>query len=467
MTVPDWVQDAVFYHIFPDRFHNSQTANDPVNIQPWGSEPTIRGFQGGDLRGITDKLPYLLDLGINAIYLNPIFSSSSNHRYHTNDYYEIDPTLGTIDDFHDLLDKVHSHNMHLILDGVFNHSGRGFFAFNDILENNAESRYKDWYYVNGFPLDAFSDGEATRYEAWWSIKALPKFNTKNPAVREYLMKVTRYWIEQGADGWRLDVPGEIDDDSFWAEFRQVVKAANPDAYTVGEIWEVNPRWVGDQHFDGLMHYPWRVSVLDMLRSKITIAQYAEQVEGYINTYPRENVFAMYIPLGSHDTKRLFTKLKEDVARVKLAMLLQFTYPGAPGIYYGDEIGMAGEKDPFNRRAFPWSEDSWNREIRSYEKDLVALRKKLVSLRRGEYLRVFLDEEVGAYAFARKHSDEVTLVVINARDSTSMAQIPVSQLGWGDQSLVDQVGSAGAYPVKDGVIEVRLPPWSGVILAQNT
>lgn len=467
MPIPNWVPDAVFYHIFPDRFHNSQTANDPVNIQPWGSEPTIRGFQGGDLRGIIDKFDYLLHLGINAIYLNPIFSSASNHRYHTNDYYSIDPTLGTMEDFYDLLKKVHSHDMHLILDGVFNHSGRGFFAFNDILENDAESRYKNWYHVNGFPLDAFGEGAATRYEAWWSIKALPKFNTSNPAVRQYLMDVARYWIEQGADGWRLDVPGEIDDDSFWAEFRQVVKKANPDAYTVGEIWEVNPRWVGDEHFDGLMHYPWRVSVMDMLNNKLPLSEYAHQVEDYLNIYPQENIFAMYIPLGSHDTKRLITKLKGNVAKVKLAMLLQFTYPGAPGIYYGDEVGLEGEKDPFNRKAFPWDENTWNDEIRTYLKGLIALRKKLVSLRRGDYLRIYLDEKTGAYAFARKYDHETSLVLININENTSMIRIPVAELAWPDGVVVQQLDSSAYYHVSEGMIDVRLAPWSGVILTLKT
>ncbi|MGD2028087.1 MAG: alpha-amylase family glycosyl hydrolase, partial [Anaerolineales bacterium] len=254
MSVPYWVQDAIFYQIFPDRFARSESATDHPHLLAWGSTPTVRGFQGGNLRGIIDKFDYLLDLGVNALYLNPIFSSSANHRYHTNDYYIIDRTLGTLQDFHALLDIAHSNGMRVVLDGVFNHSGRGFFAFADLLDNGPESRYKEWYYINGFPLDAFGGGKAIKYKAWWDIKDLPKLNANNPDVWNYLMGVSKYWIEQGADGWRLDVPAEIDNDDFWAEFRRVVKQVNPDAYTVGEIWDGDPRWVGDEHFDGLIHY---------------------------------------------------------------------------------------------------------------------------------------------------------------------------------------------------------------------
>jgi len=169
---------------------------------------------------------YLLDLGVNAIYLNPIFLSSSNHRYNTTDYYQIDLKLGTMKDFKVLLDVAHRNQVRVILDGVFNHCGRGFFAFNDILENQASSPYKSWFHINRFPVNAYSPGDAKDYVAWWKFKSLPKLNTGNPRVRKYIFDVARYWIEQGIDGWRLDVPNEIDDDSFWAEFRRIVKETN-------------------------------------------------------------------------------------------------------------------------------------------------------------------------------------------------------------------------------------------------
>jgi cyclomaltodextrinase len=233
MSVPYWVQDAVFYHIFPDRFANGDTSNDPPNTQPWGALPNRWDFQGGDLRGIIQKLDYLLDLGITALYLNPIFLANSNHRYNTADYFQIDPRLGNLDDFHALLKAAQTNGIRIILDGVFNHCGRGFFPFVDVLENQQHSAYQDWFHIKQFPVQAYSPDKSETYLGWWGLNSLPKLNTDNIHVRRYLFDVARYWIEQGIDGWRLDVPNEINDDSFWAEFRHVVKAANQDAYLVG------------------------------------------------------------------------------------------------------------------------------------------------------------------------------------------------------------------------------------------
>ncbi|HEY5271183.1 MAG TPA: alpha-amylase family glycosyl hydrolase, partial [Anaerolineales bacterium] len=220
MPPPYWVQDAIFYQIFPDRFANGDPTNDPPNLQKWGSTPTVWGFQGGDLRGIIQHFDYLLDLGITAIYLNPIFAATSTHRYNTSDYYQIDPKLGTLADFRALLDTAHRNDVRLVLDGVFNHVGRGFFAFVDVLENGENSPYKGWFHIKDFPLDAYDGGQPENYLGWWNHKDLPKLNTSNKQVRKYIFDVARYWIEQGIDGWRLDVPNEIDDDGFWAEFRR-------------------------------------------------------------------------------------------------------------------------------------------------------------------------------------------------------------------------------------------------------
>ncbi|MEW6651206.1 MAG: alpha-amylase family glycosyl hydrolase, partial [Chloroflexota bacterium] len=229
MQIPDWVKDAVFYQIFPDRFANGDLTNDPPNVQPWGEIPDAFHFQGGDLAGIEQRLDYLQDLGINALYLNPIFLSPSTHRYNTVDYYCIDPKLGSRQDFRRLLRRAHRKGMRIILDGVFNHCGRGFFAFNDLLENGSNSPYQDWFHIKKFPLHAYGPGKSSRYEAWWGYKSLPKFNTHAPAVRRYILDVARHWIDEGIDGWRLDVPNEIDDDTFWAEFRYAVKKGNPQA----------------------------------------------------------------------------------------------------------------------------------------------------------------------------------------------------------------------------------------------
>lgn len=464
MSVPYWVQDAIFYQIFPDRFANGDPSNDPPNVQPWGAPPTNWHFQGGDLRGIIQQFDYLLDLGITALYLNPIFHSTSNHRYNTLDYYKIDPKLGDMQDFRALLDLAHRNGVRVILDGVFNHCGRGFFAFVDVLENQEYSPYKDWFHILHFPVDAYSDGESKDYLAWWGFRSLPKFNTDNPQVRRYLFNVARYWIEQGADGWRLDVPNEIDDDTFWEEFRYTVKSVNQDAYLVGEIWTVDKRWVGEKHFDGLMHYPFRDCLLRLLYAgTLDASQCAARLETFLTIYPRPNAYAMYLPLGSHDTERVMTKLDGDVNKVKLAFLVQFAYPGAPAIYYGDEIGLEGNKDPDCRRAFPWDQSRWNHELRNWVKKLITLRKRHVVLRRGDYRNLLVDQRRSCYAFARTLGDETVVVVINAGSVQRHVRLSVGGLGWADGRILRNLLGREEYLVSGDRVTVTLPPWSGVWL----
>lgn len=253
IETPQWVRHAIFYQIFPDRFAKSARVPKPSNLERWEDPPTHYGFKGGDLLGIVERLDYLQDLGINAIYLCPIFQSTANHRYHTHDYYRVDPILGGDAAFRTLLDEAHRRDIRIIIDGVFNHASRGFYQFNHALENGAASPYLDWFYIKGFPLHAY-EGKPVNYEAWWGIPALPKLNTSTPAVREFIFGVAEHWIRFGADGWRLDVPGEIDDDEFWREFRRRVKAVNPDAYLVGEIWHPAHRWLQGDQFDAVMNY---------------------------------------------------------------------------------------------------------------------------------------------------------------------------------------------------------------------
>jgi len=467
MTTPYWVQDAIFYEIFPDRFANGDPDNDPPNVQPWGSPPTIHGFQGGDLRGILRRFDYLLELGVTALYLTPIFQAPSTHRYNTTDYYKIDPKLGSLDDFRALLDAAHRNNMRVVLDGVFNHCGRGFFAFSDLLENGENSPYKDWFHIQRFPLDAYTPGEAENYLAWWKFKSLPKFNTKNPQVRQYILDVARYWIEQGADGWRLDVPNEIDDDAFWEEFRHAVKSANRDAYLVGEIWTADPRWADDRHFDGLMNYPLRDALLRLLYAgTLDMPHFVEKAEGLLKSYPRENVYAMYLPLGSHDTERLFTKVERSTEKAKLAFLFQFAYPGAPAIYYGDEIGLEGEKDPDCRRAFPWDRSKWNMELYQWVKTLIALRKRYPSLRRGDFRRLLADNSNGHYVFARTLGEEKIVIAINAGPHIQKIDVPLASLGWQDGRPLRGLLDSQEYAISGGHLTLSLHPWSGAWVGER-
>lgn len=465
MSVPEWVQDAIFYQIFPDRFANGNTDNDPPNVMKWGDPPTSWGFQGGDLLGILRKFDYLLDLGINAIYLNPIFQATSNHRYNTLDYYHIDPKLGTMEDFRSLIELAHKNQVRIILDGVFNHCGRGFFAFNDILENQEYSAYRDWFHINHFPVEAYTWGGAIDYVGWWGMKSLPKFNTGNPRTRQYLLDVGRYWIEHGADGWRLDVPNEINDDSFWGEFRHVVKSANPEAYLVGEIWTADPRWVGEGHFDGLMNYPIMDALSGYLGTQsLDATQFGEKVGGMLTLYPHENAFAMYTPLDSHDTARILTQMGNNMDKTRLAYMFQFAYPGAPAIYYGDEIGLVGGKDPGCRGAFLWEETRWNTELRNFIKILVKLRKGHIALRRGDFITIELSNRPNCYAFTRKANDDIVLIIMNASPSEIKVDLNIEKTGWEDGKVVtDLITPGNQFTVANGSIEIGLPAWGGVWL----
>lgn len=463
MSVPFWVEDAIFYQIFPDRFANGDPNNDLPDMEPWDSAPTSHGFKGGDLRGIIQNIDYLLDLGINAIYLNPIFQATSNHRYNCSDYFKIDPKLGTMHDFHALLEVAHDNDVKVILDGVFNHCGRGFFAFNDVLENQENSLYKDWFHVLNFPIDAFSPGDAQDYLSWWKYKSLPKFNVANPATRQYLLDVARYWVDQGADGWRLDVPNEIDDDDFWYSFRKVVKQANPEAYIVGEIWEANPRWVGDEHFDGLMNYPAREAIIYFLTGKINASQFLERISRLVTLYPRENAYANFLPLSTHDTERIWTVLGNDRGKVEQSFLLQFALPGAPSIFYGDEIGLEGGKDPDCRKSFIWDKETWNNDLRDFVQKLIHLRKAQPALRRGNFTKLLSEDSRGCAVFARTLGQDKILVALNASATRKTVRIPVGELGFEDGYILHNLIGAGEYIVAGADLSLTLPAGGGSLL----
>lgn len=381
MSFPNWTKDAVFYQIFPDRFCRSAKYKAVGKFVDWDTLPTRENMFGGNLAGICEKLEYIASLGVNAIYLCPIFKSNSNHRYHTVDYFEIDPVLGTLKDFDTLVSKAHKLGLRVILDGVFNHCSRGFFQFNSLMELGKNSPYVDWFHVHGWPLHAYSG--KPNYDCWWGYPALPKFNTDNPDVRDYLFSVGEYWMKRGIDGWRLDVPNEIDDDSFWQEFRRRIKAINPDAYIVGEIWDEPSRWLQGDQFDGVMNYPLRKAVLAYLfdEKPIDLAEFAKRLR---EAFPEGRFGVQMNLLGSHDTIRLASLPCSNLQRVKLALALLFFLPGAPCIYYGDEIGMLGGKDPDNRRSFPWDKfaEMQKAPVYDYLKGLIALRNKERVLRDG-------------------------------------------------------------------------------------
>jgi glycosidase len=464
MTVPPWVYDAIIYQIFPDRFANGDSDNDPPNVHPWGAEPTLWHFQGGDLQGVLQHFDYLLDLGVTTLYFNPIFKATANHRYNTYDYMVIDPRLGTLEDFQALLRHAHKHGVRILLDGVFNHCGRGFFAFNDVLENQEHSHYKEWFHIKRFPVRAYGPGKAEDYLAWWDIKSLPKFNTDNPDVRQYLMEVARHWTEQGIDGWRLDVPNEIDDDSFWAEFYEVVKGINPGAYLLGEIWDVDPRWVGAGHFDGLTNYPLRQALRAfLLDQSLSPSAFLAEVERITAAYPWEHTLANVSLLGSHDTRRLWRLCDGHVDRILSLYFLVFTLPGVPHIYYGDEVGLDGGKDPDNRRAFPWDPARWNERVRQGVKDLISLRRRSSALRRGRFKMLAADDALGTLAFLRGSREERVLVALNRSPEGVQWTLTLRGEGLEQAAGLRDLRRGDVLQVREGRVVLDLPPAQGRVL----
>lgn len=478
-TTPEWVKDAVFYQIFPDRFARSEAVPKPSNLEPWDSPPTTYGFKGGDLMGVVEHLDYLEDLGITAIYLNPIFQSAANHRYFTHDYYQVDPILGGNTAFRRLLDEAHRRGIRVILDGVFNHTGRGFFQFNHILENGPASPYVDWFHVKGFPLNAYSG--QPNYQCWTDAPALPEFNTDNPQVHKFIFDVVRYWTQQGIDGWRVDVPSCIDDDAFWQEFRHTVKAANPEAYIAGEIWGEATRWLQGDQFDAVMNYLFTRACIgffvgDRLDGELVAGMdyapipsldapaFSQHIEELLVLYPWEVTLAQLNLLDSHDTARFLTLAGGNVSALKLAILFQMTYPGAPCIYYGDEVGLEGGRDPDCRRAFPWDEARWDHDLLAVFRRAITLRHEHAALRRGRYLCLHADDQHGVYAFARQEEGETLVVVLNNGSTSYDLDVPVRGL-FNDGMILHDVWKSGRAQATAGRITgATLPPCSGAVLA---
>jgi glycosidase len=408
---PAWVQDSIFYQIFPDRFRNGLASNDPPDVQPWGSSPTATNWMGGDLQGIQQGIPYLRELGITAIYLNPIFVSPSNHGYDIVDYHTVNPRFGSIEDLKELVSKAHANRWKVMLDGVFNHSGTEFPPFRDVRERGADSKFKDWFYVKKLPLEV-REGQQT-YRTFAGVTSMPKLNTDHPEVRSFINEVGTRWIkEAGIDGWRLDVADEVSHGA-WKSFRQAVKAAKPDAYILGEVWGDAHEWLqGDEH-DGVMNYRWRKAMLDFFAYKtLSLKGFDQALRGIRDDYPVAVTNSMFNLLGSHDTERPATIFKGDRARQMLAVVLQFTYPGVPSIYYGDEIGLEGGRDPDDRRTMIWDRGKWDMSLFELYKELIALRKLNEPLRRGSYRTRVLDEASGLFVFERAHHGKAIEVILN-------------------------------------------------------
>ena len=519
-VTPDWAKDAVIYQIFPDRFRNGDRTNDPdfsewyyqgKNTLPpsgktngeyyhlvtdWSDiagltrspyrtdgKPDYFSFYGGDIEGIRQGLDYLADLGVTAIYFNPIFQAKSNHKYDCADYMKIDPHFGTNDEFREFVRQAHAKGIRVILDIVFNHSGNAHWAFADAVKNGPKSPYYTWYEFKQWPIPAaFPPGgpkPEDYYACWWGFGDLPEFNfdlsRPNPAenavhdvsraqVNEplvtYLLDAVDLWLgEMNADGVRLDVPNEVPF-WFWKEFHRKVKAVKPDAYIVGEIWGKASDWVSPTLFDATMNYAYfRDPVTKFLgQGRGTAQEFDRTLAAGRNAYPTQAVEVMMNLLDSHDTVRFRQQVGGDINRVKLAYLFGMTYVGAPHIYYGDEIAMMGGKDPDCRRPFrwDWKEDPQRAALHDYVRALAHLRAEHPALRRGDFRTV--SAEGPLYAYLRTQADDRILVALNTAARTGRLEIDWSALG--NPTSVTDLLTGTTIPTGE---TLSLPPVSGIVL----
>ncbi|CAM3295850.1 glycoside hydrolase family 13 protein [Lactiplantibacillus plajomi] len=373
---PAWVKQTVWYQIFPERFANGNPQNDPATVAPWGSGPVNRdSFYGGDLQGITAHLDDLQDLGVNGLYLCPIFTSPSNHKYDTVDHFEIDPHFGTKADFKALVDGAHARGMRVMLDAVFNHFGAESPQWLDVVANGQQSRFADWFHVHGWPVGRDSQTGRLNYETFATGAEMPKVNTQNPAVQDYLISVTKYWIEQfGIDAWRFDVADEVDH-GFWRRLCGELRAVKPDVYLLGEAWHSSQALVGNGQFNAVMNYPLTTPITALFNHTLSPATYVGKTNLQLSQYRWPNQQVMFNALDTHDTPRLLTTLHGDLAATRAALALLIMLPGSPCLYYGTEVALAGGADPDNRRCMDWQPDATEAAMRDFVKTLIAFRKQ--------------------------------------------------------------------------------------------
>ncbi len=575
-NIPDWAKDVVWYQIFPERFRNGDPTNDPRiddigedhiegwKIKEWGSDwyfmdeweeqnfdnvfqSIFRRRYGGDLQGVIDKLDYLQELGVTAIYLNPIFRSPSLHKYDASCFHHIDETFGPDPEgdrklivqaqetedpetwvwtkadklFLEIVREVHRRDMRIIIDGVFNHSGRTFFAFKDILEKGKDSRYIEWYEITNWDK-RLPDG--FEYEGWFGIKSLPEFkkdqNGLNEPVKRYIFDIIKRWmtpdgkVGNGVDGWRLDVAFCIPH-PFWKEFRKFVKEINPQAYITAEIIEIEPEYLKGDEFDGLMNYPFAFAVTEFFidrKNKISVSEFDHRLRELRGSYPYEINFIIQNLISSHDTPRLRTLVVnpdmhyrkwsehfqnskvefnpnyridrgalEELNVHKLIAIFQMTYIGAPMIYYGDEVGMTGANDPDCRKPMLWSDIEYEGEITHphpnrkrpreknkvdmelYEhyKTLINIRNGSIALRQGTFKTVLVDDEKDVYGYSREFEDEKIVVVINNSNSQQDISLKIQEDDWTE--FGDLLNPGTILKTQGSQLKIKVKPKWAVIL----
>lgn len=487
LDTPAWVRDAVCYEIFPDRFARGNPPIAPDRGRDWPEKPTYDSFWGGDLAGLLDRADYIGDLGVNLLWLTPIFAASTNHKYDTTDYGRIDPHFGDEQLFARLVAEYRRRGIRTVLDGVFNHSGLHFAPWQDVVRRGAASPYWSWFDVRG----ELPDVKSRNYRTFGHTASMPRLMTANPEVQAYLIEQTSRWMRMGIAGWRLDVADEVDM-SFWRRFRREMRAINPEAYFVGEIGYNSARWLEGDQFDGVMQYPLRQALLqfvapaDQRDPSATPLTSRLDAPGFLNTlsrmrswYPGWATTASLNPLSTHDVPRFLTVVGGDVRRWRLGLIFMLTYEGIPQLYYGDEVGLQGGHDPDSRNPMIWDPAKQNAAMLATTRELVRLRRDYPALRGSGFrpldsghpqIAVYLRgtsgaEEVGA---ASCPPGALALVVLNAGEQPqeielALGPVPLGGLSWPAESRALDLLSGATHTVVAGQMRLRLAALDAAVL----
>lgn len=504
---PEWFRGRVMYQIFPDRFcraengvdlaqkrggyqlHQDWYAPHAQNRHPFEDGPAYNDFYGGNLKGITEKLPYIKEMGVGVIYLNPVFEAYSNHRYDTGDYKRIDPILGTEADFRELCQRAEELDIRIVLDGVFSHTGADSIYFNKYgTYGESAGAYRDW---NSPYHNWYQFADYPNYHSWWGCSNLPNVNEMEDSYLNYILRdedsVVKKWLGAGASGWRLDVADELPD-GFIKILRREVKKTNPDGVIIGEVWEdasnktaysqQREYLLGDE-LDSVMNYPFRDSVLDFLTGRTGAEVLNRRMMSQMENYPAETLHSLMNMLGTHDTMRVKSLLggldehcggqhlssqAEELAtrRLMLGVFLQMTFYGVPCIYYGDEVGMQGGRDPYNRGTYPWR--SVDTELREWCRMLANLRKETECLKRGELIPLYAEEGVYAYlrcfengkdAFGKKGTG-FAICIVNRDDGEKTVSVSLPS---GVKGALTDVLSGTEAKVGKGTMTLKIPGFS--------
>ena len=445
VKVPDWVHDAVVYQIFPDSFASGyrQILGQPTQKEYQGYP--VKGKRGGTFLGIAENADYLKQLGINCVYLNPIFAAGEYHKYDLLDYFHVDPCFGTEADFRQLINTLHENGIRILIDGVFNHCGWNFFAFEDVIQNQEKSKYRDWFYRLEFPVSRpETPEEYPGYECFAYERMMPKLDTANPEVRDYFCRVGRYWLEEfGIDGWRLDVASEVDD-GFWRAFRRAVKAVKPDALLIGEVWETASHWLRGDMFDSSMNYDFRKHCnLFFAEKHMDAASFSGRITNMLMRYRLQTVPAQLNLLDSHDVNRFLTLCGGNLKSYRLAILFQMTFVGMPTVFYGDELGTQGLLEEEYRRPMPWK--NGDRELLAFFRKAIAMRQELMALRRGDFRIVSAQKGSSLLIYSRRYQNQTVTVCLNCGAAPAALPALPGRLYWAD-SLENQILFADGFGI---------------------